>query len=194
MVESGFGGLILRPLSAKQLPPTIPEEKGWVKRDELMGISGRSRKPQMELAEKFGFATYPSPAGGCLLTDPIFSRRLRDLLSSKSHPEVREFQLLKLGRHFRIGPRTKLVVGRNKEENDTLLSRLVIGTGQPSLQMLNQVLDDQLMQPVWHGQHLNMSIHQFNEVSRFQREELLFSPFPLDRKKSGHFPSWLAGP
>ncbi|MCJ7593606.1 MAG: tRNA 4-thiouridine(8) synthase ThiI [Desulfobacterales bacterium] len=120
--ESGFEGLILRPLSAKQLPPTIPEEKGWIKRDELLDFSGRSRKPQMQLAEKFQIKDYPSPAGGCLLTDPIFSRRLKDLLSSRPHPEVREIQLLKVGRHFRIGPRTKLVVGRNKAENETILS------------------------------------------------------------------------
>ncbi|MFH1123676.1 MAG: tRNA 4-thiouridine(8) synthase ThiI [Pseudomonadota bacterium] len=120
--ESGFEGLILRPLSAKQLPPTIPEEKGWIKRDELLDFSGRSRKPQMQLAEKFRIKDYPSPAGGCLLTDPIFSRRLKDLLSSRPHPEVREIQLLKVGRHFRIGPRTKLVVGRNKAENETILS------------------------------------------------------------------------
>jgi tRNA-specific 2-thiouridylase len=120
--ESGFEGLILRPLSAKQLPLTTPEERGWVRRNELMGFSGRSRKPQMQLAERFQIKEYPSPAGGCLLTDQIFSRRLRDLLSSRPHPELREIQLLKVGRHFRLGPHTKLVVGRNRTENETILS------------------------------------------------------------------------
>jgi tRNA-specific 2-thiouridylase len=119
---SGFNGLILRPLSAKHLPLTIPEQKGWVKREELLGFSGRSRKPQMALAKKLNIEQYPSPAGGCSLTDPIFSRRLKDLLGSGTECEVREIQLLKVGRHFRLTPRTKLVVGRNKKENETILS------------------------------------------------------------------------
>jgi tRNA U34 2-thiouridine synthase MnmA/TrmU len=120
--ESGFDGLILRPLSARHLPPTVPEVKGWVRRDELLGFSGRSRKPQMELAARFGIRDYPSPAGGCLLTDVIFSRRLKDLLSSREPVHVREIELLKLGRHFRASPRTKLVVGRNQTENEAIQS------------------------------------------------------------------------
>jgi tRNA-specific 2-thiouridylase len=118
--ESGLQGLLLRPLSAKRLPQTIPEEKGWVDREKLMGFSGRSRKPQMELAERFDIKEYPSPAGGCLLTDEVFSRRLKDLLSARPDFELREIELLKVGRHFRIGPNTKLVVGRNKDENQTI--------------------------------------------------------------------------
>jgi hypothetical protein len=118
--ESGFHGLILRPLSARLLQPTIPEQMGWVKREELMGFSGRSRKPQMKLAEGFGIQDYPSPAGGCLLTDGPFSRRLKDLVSSQSALEVRELELLKVGRHFRMGPGTKAVVGRNQKENETI--------------------------------------------------------------------------
>ena len=118
--ESGFSGLVLRPLSAKRLPVTIPEEKGWVERDKLMGFSGRSRKPQMELAKRLNIKEYPSPAGGCLLTDEVFSRRLGDLLSARPTFELREIELLKLGRHFRIGPNTKLVVGRNREENQAI--------------------------------------------------------------------------
>jgi tRNA U34 2-thiouridine synthase MnmA/TrmU len=120
--QSGYRGLILRPLSAKLLPVTVPEEEGWVEREALMGFSGRSRKPQMELAKAFHIAEYPSPAGGCLLTDPIFSRRLKDLLSSRPHCEVREIELLKVGRHFRFGEKTKAVVGRNKKENEEILS------------------------------------------------------------------------
>jgi len=120
--RSGYQGLVLRPLSAKLLPVTVPEEKGWVDREALMGFSGRSRKPQMELAKAFHIAEYPSPAGGCLLTDPIFSRRLKDLLASRPDCEVREIELLKVGRHFRFGETTKAVVGRNKKENEKLLS------------------------------------------------------------------------
>ena len=115
--ESGLGGLLLRPLSAKWLPVTIPEEKGWVKRELLMNFQGRSRKPQMELARTLNIEGYPSPAGGCLLTEEVFSRRLRDLFSSQSNQDIREIELLKLGRHFRVSPNTKLVVGRNKDEN-----------------------------------------------------------------------------
>ncbi len=118
--ESGLQGLLLRPLSAKRLRPTIPEERGWVQREKLMGFSGRSRKPQMELAEKLHIKEYPSPAGGCLLTDEVFSRRLKDLFSARPEFEVREIELLKVGRHFRLGPNTKLVVGRNKKENQTI--------------------------------------------------------------------------
>jgi tRNA-uridine 2-sulfurtransferase len=120
--ESGFNGLILRPLCAKHLPVTTPEEKGWVKREGLLGLSGRSRKPQMELAGKLNIRHYPSPAGGCLLTDPVFSRRLKDLFSSKAQCSLREIELLKTGRHFRLGLATKVVVGRNKKENDIISS------------------------------------------------------------------------
>jgi hypothetical protein len=118
--ESGLDGLLLRPLSAKRLPVTIPEEKGWVKRELLMGFQGRSRKPQMELAQALNIKGYPSPGGGCLLTERVFSRRLKDLFSSISDPDPREIELLKVGRHFRISPHTKLVVGRNKSENEEI--------------------------------------------------------------------------
>ena len=118
--ESDLGGLLLRPLSAKHLPPTIPEEKGWVKRELLMDFQGRTRKPQMELARKFNIKGYPSPAGGCLLTEKVFSRRLKDLLSEQHDPDRKDIALLKLGRHFRIAPHAKLIVGRNKTENEEI--------------------------------------------------------------------------
>lgn len=118
--ESGLQGLLLRPLSAKRLQPTIPEQRGWIDREKLMGFSGRSRKPQMVLAERLHITEYPSPAGGCLLTDDVFSRRLKDLLSVRPDFELREIELLKVGRHFRLGPNTKLVVGRNKKENQAI--------------------------------------------------------------------------
>jgi tRNA U34 2-thiouridine synthase MnmA/TrmU len=118
--ESELDGLLLRPLSAKHLPLTIPEEKKWVKRELLMDFQGRSRKPQMDLAVRFNIEKYPSPAGGCLLTDKAFSRRLKDLFSSQNDLEPREIELLKLGRHFRIASNTKLIVGRNKRENEEI--------------------------------------------------------------------------
>ena len=121
-VESGLNRLLLRPLSAKLLAPTIPEEKGWVQRDRLLDFQGRSRKPQMEMAQRFNIMEYPSPAGGCLLTEKGFSRRLKDLLTSKIDVETGELELLKLGRHFRVAPNTKIVVGRNKRENETIRS------------------------------------------------------------------------
>jgi len=118
--ESGFEGLVVRPLSAKLLPPTLPEMNGWIRRDRLLAISGRSRKVQIELAGRLGIHEFPPPAGGCLLTDVIFSRRLSDLLSFQPSVPRREIELLKLGRHFRINPRTKLVVGRNQKENERI--------------------------------------------------------------------------
>ena len=120
-VESGIQDLLLRPLSAKHLPLTVPEEKGWVDRDKLMDFQGRSRKPQMELAGLLKIKEYPSPGGGCLLTEKAFSQRLKDLFHSEENPGRKEIELLKLGRHFRIGPHTKAVVGRNKVENQNIL-------------------------------------------------------------------------
>jgi tRNA-uridine 2-sulfurtransferase len=119
-VEKGAGFLnrLLRPLSALLLPETIPEQEGLVDRSRLLDISGRSRKIQMALAEKYGIQDYPAPAGGCLLTDPIFSLRLKELLAHRPSPEMREIELLKTGRHFRISSAMKIIIGRNKRENE----------------------------------------------------------------------------
>jgi tRNA U34 2-thiouridine synthase MnmA/TrmU len=115
--EAELDGLILRPLSAKLLPASIPEKEGWVDREKLLRIQGRSRKPQIQLADHFGIRDYPCPAGGCLLTDPGFARRMKDLIFY--HPDflLNDIHLLKLGRHLRLSPKLKLVVGRNEEEN-----------------------------------------------------------------------------
>jgi tRNA U34 2-thiouridine synthase MnmA/TrmU len=117
---SGMRGLIVRPLSGRLLLPTIPEQEGWLDREKLLDISGRSRKRQMELAEHYKITDYPSPAGGCLLTDQNFARRLFDLLSKNPAPRTDEIELLKLGRHFQIEPETLLVIGRNHSENEQL--------------------------------------------------------------------------
>jgi tRNA-specific 2-thiouridylase len=119
--ESGLEGLVLRPLSAKLLPETLPERKGWVSREKLLDFNGRTRKPQMQLAEKFHIKDYSTPAGGCLLTDQEFTKRIRDLVVN-DELTLRNAELLKLGRHFRISQNTKLIVGRNKEENERLIN------------------------------------------------------------------------
>jgi len=115
--ETGLRGLVLRPLSAGLLIPTIPEEKGWIDRGKLPSISGRSRKPQMRLAEHYGITDYPSPAGGCLLTDPQFAFRLREMLAATPGLDMNDVQLLKHGRHFRADPGTKVIVGRDENDN-----------------------------------------------------------------------------
>ena len=118
--NSGLEGFLLRPLSAKLLEPTIVEKKGLVDREKLLAIEGRSRKPQIQLARQFGIDNYSSPAGGCLLTDPAFADRMKDLMGHKRNFEVNDVELLKVGRHFRLEEKVKLIVGRNKEENDKL--------------------------------------------------------------------------
>lgn len=118
--ESSLKGRLLRPLSAKLLPPTIAEKRGLVDRSKLLDIRGRSRKRQLALAKAYGITEYQSPAGGCLLTYKEFSAKLRDLLQHKRRVSMGDLELLKLGRHFRIG-KNKIIVGRNKEENEKLL-------------------------------------------------------------------------
>jgi tRNA-specific 2-thiouridylase len=119
--QSGYGDHILRPLSARRLPETHMEKAGLVDRNRLLDFSGRSRKPQMELAGKLQIEGYPSPAGGCALTDTTFSIRLRELMSRSKNLDVRDVDLLKWGRHFRLPGGDKLVVGRNEGENQALL-------------------------------------------------------------------------
>jgi len=118
--HSGFGGLILRPLSALALAPTAMEESGLVDREQLLGLTGRTRKPQMALAVELGVKDYPAPAGGCLLTEPGFSRRLKDLLDHQPAAGVELVELLKHGRHLRLSPLAKLIVGRNQAENQAM--------------------------------------------------------------------------
>lgn len=118
--EAGLEGYVLRPLSANLLKPTVPEIEGIVQRAKLCAMSGRSRKPQMALASEFGLKEYPAPAGGCLLTDPAFSYRLKELLSHDPDPALRDYELLKLGRHFRLEGGLKAVVGRDESENGRL--------------------------------------------------------------------------
>jgi len=117
--ESGLKGKLLRPLSAKLLAETEAEKKGLIDRSQLLSIQGRSRKPQFELAKQYGIPAYPTPAGGCLLTCEEYSKKLWDLFEHKKHVSVAEVELLRVGRHFRVGE-NKFVVGRNQSENQYL--------------------------------------------------------------------------
>ncbi len=119
--RSGLEGYLLRPLSAKLLEPTILEKQGKICRDKLLALQGRSRKAQLELAQKWGLKNYPTPAGGCLLTDPGFSQRLKELFQKWPECSGEDIQLLKVGRHFWFDS-NKIVVGRNKEENEKIKS------------------------------------------------------------------------
>lgn len=117
--EAGVEGLVLRPLSARLLEETVPEKKGWVDRNKLYAFSGRSRKPQIDLAVMLGIIDFPNAAGGCLLTDPRFSERVKDLLRY-GQLTMNNVELLKLGRHFRFSAEEKLVVGRDQRENEVI--------------------------------------------------------------------------
>jgi tRNA U34 2-thiouridine synthase MnmA/TrmU len=120
--EAGVERDVLRPLSAKLMKPTIPEINGLVCRDKLYDFSGRSRKPQIALAREFGLTDYPAPAGGCLLTEPNYSHRLKELLKHNPDPSLNELHLLRVGRHFRFSSECKIIVGRDKEENKQIES------------------------------------------------------------------------
>ena len=143
-------GLVLRPLSAKLFPPTKPEKEGWVDREKLLGIFGRDRKVQLSLAKKYGFEDYESPGGGCLLTEAAFAAKIRDFIKyDKFDPE--DIDVLKVGRHLRLPDGAKLVIGRNKEENERIKEiqndkfvkvRLLNATGPLSLLSKNASDED----------------------------------------------------
>jgi tRNA-specific 2-thiouridylase len=119
--EAGVEGLVLRPLCAKHLPMTVPEQEGWVDREKLLSISGRSRKEQMRLAESYDIRDYPCSAGGCLLTSEGFANKVRDLLAHKN-ADLNDMLLLKVGRHFRLPGGGKAVVGKDKQQNLQILN------------------------------------------------------------------------
>lgn len=118
--ESGYGSRLLRPLSAKLLPESGPEQQGWVDRSRLLDLNGRSRKPQQKLAEQYGIKEYPPSAGGCKLTEPHFAGRVHDLRRNGQLKDLRAVELLKIGRHFRLSSTVKVIVGREAAENDQL--------------------------------------------------------------------------
>jgi tRNA-specific 2-thiouridylase len=120
--DADMKGLILRPLSARLLPPTRAEQDGIVQRERLLGITGRSRTVQLQLAERYGIKGFSAPAGGCLLTDANFSEKLRDLFAEKQAVTPDDVRLLMVGRHYRMESGHKIVVGRDNRENEVLIS------------------------------------------------------------------------
>lgn len=151
--ESGLEGLLLRPLSAKHFEPTLPEREGWVDREKLLAIQGRSRKEQMQLAEDLDVKNYPCPAGGCLLTEVSFVSKVKDVFDHSDQLNLRDFRLLKVARHFRVGPRTKVLIGRNEAENELLSHHVQPGEtairwvdGSSPLGVLMGTVDDSLLE------------------------------------------------
>lgn len=150
--EAGLQGLLLRPLSARLLPPTLPEERGWVRRSELFDIQGRSRKPQIELARQLGLEDYPNPASGCLLTDPGYSARLRDLFGHSEYIDLADLNLLRTGRQFRLSPGVKAIVGRHEADNVRIEAQIKPGdvilevpdTGSPLTLLRGQITEAEL--------------------------------------------------
>jgi tRNA-uridine 2-sulfurtransferase len=119
--ESNLVGKVIRPLSAGKLPPSDAETSGFIDRSKLHSIVGRSRKEQLALAKEFGIQDPPNSAGGCLLTDPCFSKRVNDLFEhTDGVPTLNDVELLKVGRHFRLSAEAKLIVGRNQSENEMM--------------------------------------------------------------------------
>lgn len=119
--ESGAHDRLLRPLSAQNLPPTLPERMGWIKREGMRNYSGRNRKPQIDLAKEYGFHEYSQPAGGCcFLTNEHYSSKLRDLWQSRGEKSytLDDILLLKVGRHLRPKPHFKMIIGRDEGENN----------------------------------------------------------------------------
>ena len=118
---SGLSGRLMRPLCALLLDPTIPEQEGLIDRAKLLGLSGRRREPQFELAKKYGLVDYPSPAGGCKLTEKGFGRRLKDLMLHEGLDDRRLVELLNIARRFRLPDGTGVILGRDASENAALV-------------------------------------------------------------------------
>ena len=118
--QSGLEDLLLRPLSAKLLLPTLPERKGLVDRDRLYAFQGRSRKGLIRLAKAYGLDEVPTPSTGCALTEPLFGKKVHDLIQIQVDPQPWDFQLVKIGRHFRFDNQTRVILGRNEAENHQL--------------------------------------------------------------------------
>lgn len=125
--DCGLDGLLLRPLSARLLEPTLPETEGWVDRSQLPAIKGRSRKEQIRLARELGVVEYPNPAGGCLLTELSYASKVRDIFEHIKLLKPRDFKLLRIGRHFRLDSSTRLIIGRDEMENALLANQQMTG-------------------------------------------------------------------
>ena len=148
---AGVKGILLRPLTAKNLEPTLLEKEGIVERGKLLDIRGRSRKPQITLAQDFGIEKYPNPAGGCLLTDPGFAKRVKDAIKHGEF-DAGNLALLSVGRHFRLSDQARLVVGRDEAENTILFSMarpddtlFELKDREGPISILRGVIDDNLI-------------------------------------------------
>jgi len=125
--DSGMGDHLVRPLSAKLMDPSRLEREGRIDRGRLLGLSGRSRKPQIKLAAAYGIREYPTPAGGCLLTDAGFCRRLRNLQAVRGIRDLRALRLLRIGRHMRLPGGSLCIIGRNQADNEVLHQEMADG-------------------------------------------------------------------
>lgn len=150
--ESGLKGRLLRPLSAKLLAPTIPEVEGKINRDALYGISGRGRGKQIQLAKEFGITEYNSPAGGCLFTDPFYSKKAADLFAHFQNVLPIHMYLLTIGRHFRLKKTLKVIIARNEIENSILIKQKSFADAMmmpefkgPSAYLMGDILDNDII-------------------------------------------------
>jgi len=125
--DSGCDGILLRPLSARHLSPTRPEQEGLIDRERLLGFTGRGRTNQITLARRFGIIDYPAPAGGCVLTDPILSERIRRFFSKDQIPPLSDIHLLLFGRHFLLPNGGWLIMGRDHKENEKIEKLVIAG-------------------------------------------------------------------
>jgi len=133
---SGIKGLIVRPLCGKLLPPTIPEKRGWIKRESFFDFQGRNRKPQIELAHKLGIFDFPNPAGGCILTQAAYAKRFFDLMKSGDKIDAKQLSLLRFGRHYRLPSGLKFLIPRDEAESERALD---IAAGQLYILTYNDI-------------------------------------------------------
>jgi tRNA U34 2-thiouridine synthase MnmA/TrmU len=182
--ESGAEDLILRPLCAKNLPPTRPELEGWIDREQLFDFSGRSRKPQMALARRYGFEDYAQPAGGCcFLTDENYSVKLQDLWSNRGEKQydIDDIMLLKVGRHIRPSADFKLIIAREEGETRFLSGyrkqfqsiKTISHAGPLALVEGRQLNDEQIRQAC-------AIVARFSKGKAAEQVELSYSPAGAD--------------
>ena len=153
--ESEMEGVIVRPLSGRLLPLTKPEKDGLIRREDLGMIRGRSRKPQLAMAKEYGIADPPNAGGGCLLTDPSFGLRAKDLFGHTETPSINDIELLKVGRQHRLDEHTKMVVGRNRTENETI--RMLAMPGDIILEARDHVGPTTILRGTTAGDHVRLA-------------------------------------
>jgi len=194
LAEDTEDKLIVRPMSARLMDETTPELEGWIDREKLLDISGRSREVQMQLAEAYGWEDYESPGGGCLLTEEHFSERIREFVAHDTLT-VEEIDLLKYGRHFRLPDGAKLIVGRDKEDNEGLQTitsdkyisvKLPIG-GPFSLLSADASSDDRALAAKIAITYTRSSASESYEVTLGEDETVTVSPFAEKKEAQQYF-------